>query len=95
MSEPPANSPSKSTNRPLLCLHAWIVIERIARAEISELDAVAHTSLVAIGCLNCRLALVYPIENAALVTPRYFEALRLNLAARNWNLPADLRHYAP
>jgi hypothetical protein len=82
-------------NRPLLCLHAWTVIRRVERAEIDEADPVAHTGLVVIGCLNCRLALVYPIENAALVTPRYFEALRLDLAHRNWSLPADLEFRVP
>lgn len=79
----------------ILCLHEWIVVERITHAEIDEADPVRHTALVAIGCRRCRTVLLYPIENAALVTRRYFATLRHALAAREWYLPADLEHRVP
>jgi hypothetical protein len=83
MSEPPANSPSKNPE----CVHSWTIVQRIAHAEIDEADPVAHTGVIAVGCCRCHLVLLYPIENAALITRRYVDALRRDLAARNWSLP--------
>jgi hypothetical protein len=73
-----------------LCLHEWTVIERVTHAEIDEADPLAHTAFAVIGCVNCRTVDLFPVENAALVTPRYLLALRRDLAGRNWCLPADL-----
>jgi hypothetical protein len=66
-----------------------MVVDRIAHAEIDEADPVAHTGLIAVGCRHCRIVGLYPIENAARVTRRFFAGLRQNLAARDWYLPAD------
>jgi hypothetical protein len=81
MCAPPANSPCEPE-----CVHDWTIVQRIAHAEIDEADPVAHTGVIAVGCLRCRFVGLYPIENAALVTRRYVEALRRDLAARNWSL---------
>jgi hypothetical protein len=79
----------------VICFHEWIVVERVNHAEIDAADPVAHTAFAVIGCRRCRTVDLFPVENAALVTRRYFEALRLDLAARNWNLPADLEFRVP
>jgi hypothetical protein len=79
----------------VLCLHDWIVIERVTHAEIDETDPVAHTGFAVIGCRHCRTVDLFPAENAALVTARYLFDLRLDLARRNWNLPADLHFFPP
>jgi hypothetical protein len=77
------------------CLHAWIILRRVTHAEIDEADAIAHTGITVVACRHCRVVELFPIENAALLTERYLTALRLDLAADNWNLPNFFFHKEP
>ena len=78
---------------PNICLHEWEVIAWINRAEVSEGDAIAHTSFTLIGCVRCRTVDAFPASNAALITPRYRDRLTRELAAGGWRLPESLTWY--
>ena len=71
----------------MTCPHLWTLIRRYDHCEIDEGDQVAHTTIVVLGCPRCHTVEPFPLQNAEMITPRYQEHIRADLAQQGWNWP--------
>lgn len=71
----------------MTCPHLWTLIRKFDHCEIDEHDDVAHTTIVLLGCPRCRLVEPFPLANAALITPRYRNVIREDIARQGWEWP--------
>jgi hypothetical protein len=71
----------------MMCPHLWTLIRRLDHCEIDEGDEIAHTTIVLLGCPRCRQVEPFPLQNAEMITARYRDKLRAELAAQGWDWP--------
>ena len=69
------------------CKHTWVLLHKLDHCEIDEADPVAHTTIVLLGCIHCKMVEPFPPQNAALITPRYRAIISVDLARQGYNWP--------
>lgn len=72
----------------MTCPHLWTLVKKYDECEIDERDQMAHTAVVVLGCPRCRRIDLFPPQNAALITERYQQHMRADLARQGWEWPA-------